>query len=70
LHTVCRGAALEVIEILGVSRLPYRAYHRARRKFAVKSVETAEELLATGLGPTFLARELFVAARRSVDGRG
>jgi len=57
-------AGARVIEMRGFARLPYVLYRRLTGPRTSAAVTAAEQLLAAGLGPQMLARELFVVGRR------
>lgn len=64
LHHTCAEAGLAAIEIRGFTRLPYSLYARTTSALVNAATLTTEGAARSLLGPTALARELFVAARR------
>jgi SAM-dependent methyltransferase len=62
LMALCERLGLRILEIAGFVRLPYLAYRRAGDGLPLKMLVGTENGLERLLGPTFLTRELFVAA--------
>jgi hypothetical protein len=60
---LCERLGVHPTEIVGFSRLPFFAYRLRRPRHLAASVIAIEGGLGRLFGPTFLARELFVAMR-------
>jgi SAM-dependent methyltransferase len=62
---LCARLGLDVLQTAGFIKLPHFLYTRARRPHAARAVLAADGVLERLLGGPPLAREIFVAARRS-----
>jgi SAM-dependent methyltransferase len=65
LEEVCRDAGLEPVEVRGFTKLPHGFETRPRRPAVAAGVAAIDGGLAGAIGDAWLARELFVIARRA-----
>lgn len=64
IEQLCRDQGLEILEMTGFTKLPYRAYLRATTERRSRAVLGSDALLDRLMGPATLAREFFVSVRR------